>query len=111
MATLPNSDRAVVERAKIDGYLLSLAHPTGRMKAAFFKRFGFRSDAPGALIHALLAHARDNSVSETEASAYGIKYRVDGPLQSPDGRNPAVSTVWIVIDGEVFPRFITAFPC
>jgi hypothetical protein len=39
---LPDRDRAHVDRSKITEYLLSLSHPDGRTKAAFFMRFGFR---------------------------------------------------------------------
>jgi|SoiMethySBSTD1v2_1073268.scaffolds.fasta_scaffold234492_4 hypothetical protein len=111
MATVPNCDWSIVDPTKITDYLLSGAHPIGWAKARFFKRFGFREDAPGELVQALLAHVRDHAVADTETSSYGTKYRVDGPLASPDGRNPSVSTVWIILDGETIPRFVTAFPC
>jgi hypothetical protein len=111
MTTVPNSDRAVVDFAKVEGYLLALSHPVGQAKARFFGRFGFRSDAPDALVQALLAHIRDNAIADVESFAFGTKYRVDGPLVSPDGRNPSVSTVWMVPDGETSPRLVTAFPC
>jgi hypothetical protein len=111
MVAVPNADRAVVDLAKVSGYLLSRAHPVGRAKATFFCQFGFREDAPAELVQALLVHVRDNAVADTERSLHGTKYRVDGPLASPDGRNPSVSTVWMVLDGEVLPRFVTAFPC
>jgi hypothetical protein len=111
MGTVPGCDQSIIEPTKVADYLLSGAHPIGWAKARFFKRFGFREDAPEELRQALLAHVRENAVVETETSPYGIKYRVDGPLASPDGRNPLVSTVWTILDGEAIPRFITAFPC
>src|SRR5262245_8408194 len=111
MATVPCCDQSTIDTAKITGYLLFEKHPTGRGKARFFKRFGFREDLPEELARALLAHVRDHSIADIETSAYGTKYRVDGPLVSPDGRNPLVSTVWMILDGETIPRFVTAFPC
>jgi len=111
MATVPGCDQAIIDTAKITGYLLSEKHPIGRGKARFFRRFGFREDLPEVLAQALLAHVRDNAVADTETSTYGTKYRVDGPLVSPDGRAPLVSSVWMILDGEAIPRFITAFPC
>ena len=39
--TLPNSDRAVIEGAKLFDYLLSRAHPVGRFKARFFESLGY----------------------------------------------------------------------
>ena len=56
-------------------------------------------------------HVRTNAVAHAEVSPYGTKYCVEGPLRSPDGRNPSVSTVWVVLDGDTIPRFVTAFPC
>ena len=111
MAKVPHCDQSIVEAAKVAAYLLSATHPIGRAKARFFKQFGFREDAPEELTRALLLHVRDNTVANTEMSAYGTKYRVDGPLRSPDGRNPSVSSVWIILDGETIPRLVTAFPC
>jgi hypothetical protein len=111
MATVPGCDRATIDRAKIQSYLLSPTHPVGRLKAQFFVRFGFDAGDPDQLIRALLSHVRDNPVATTEASSFGTKYRVEGPLPSPDGRNPRVGTVWMILNGEAVPRFVTAFPC
>ena len=104
-------DYGSLDPAKISDYLLSEAHPIGRDKARFFKRFGFRKDAPEELARALRAHVQDCPIASTETSPYGTKYRVEGSLTSPDGRNPLVGTVWIVLSGEMVPRFVTAFPC
>jgi hypothetical protein len=104
-------DQAIIDPVKISDYLLSEAHPVGRSKARFFKRFGFRADTPDEFIQALFAHVQDCPVGAIDVSPYGIKYRVEGHLLSPDGRNPLVATVWVVLHGEIIPRFVTAFPC
>jgi hypothetical protein len=111
MPTVPGCDQAIVETAKVRSYLLSNTHPIGRSKARFFMPFGFREDAPEELAQALLEHVRTYDTSDAEVSSYGTKYRVDGPIGTPDGRNPRMSSVWMVRNGEVTPRFITAFPC
>ena len=54
---LPNAEAAVVERAKIEGYLLNVAHRFGASKARFFTHFGFRLEAWEQLAQALLEHA------------------------------------------------------
>jgi hypothetical protein len=100
MAPVPNRDQAIIDLAKVSDYLLSGTHPVGRAKARFFNRFGFREDPPGELVQALLDHVRGGTASQAEPSAYGTRYRVDGPLTSPNGRNPLVSSVWIILDGE-----------
>jgi hypothetical protein len=111
MATVPGCNQAIVEPGKVASYLLSSTHQIGRSKARFFMRFGFREDAPEELVQALLEHIRTYDIAHTEVSSYGTKYRVDGAIGSPDGRNPRISTVWMVRNGEVIPRFVTAFPC
>ena len=111
MFTVPGCDQTTIEPTKIANYLLSGTHPLGWAKSRFFKQFGFREDAPDELLKALLAHVRSNAVADTEVSSYGVKYRVDGPLVSPDGRDPLVSTIWMVRHSETIPRFVTAFPC
>ena len=111
MVTVPGSDQAIIDTAKVTGYLLSETHHVGRAKARFFKQFGFREDAPLELAQALLAHVRSCEVAHADASVYGTKYRVEGPVNSPDGRNPNIASVWMIRPAEMTPRFITAFPC
>ena len=41
---LPGVDAALIEPAKVRGYLLSVSHPIGRFKGAFFRSMGY-SDA------------------------------------------------------------------
>jgi hypothetical protein len=38
---LPNRHQAIIERVKLEGYLLSEVHPVGRFKARFFASLGF----------------------------------------------------------------------
>ncbi len=110
MAKLPNADAAYIEAGKITDYLLDVRHPDGAPKAAFFTRFGFRPDNPLALIEALLAHGRSNAVTRLQKKKFGTSYIVEGPLNTPDGRNPNMSTVWIIEYGGSAPRFVTAVP-
>ena len=41
---LPNAEQLVVEREKIEGYLLNAAHGYGASKARFFGEVGFRAE-------------------------------------------------------------------
>jgi hypothetical protein len=106
---LPDRDQARIDRAKIADYLLSLSHPDGRGKAAFFMRFGFKAQDWEVLADALRAVAVRNPATAVVESAHGTRYTVDGPLHAPDGRAPLVRTVWIVEPGST-PRLITAHP-
>ena len=108
---LPGLHAAVVPEKKINWYLLSLSHPSGRTKAAFFSRFGFTSDSWQVLKKSLMSHAADHDVSTIEESDFGIKYIVEGELRTPDGRNPIVRVVWFIARGQTTPHLVTAYPC
>ena len=110
MKKLPYADGAVVNRRKITDYLLSGRHPDGRSKAAFFSGFGFRTTHWRTFAEALRAHGEDGTVTALTQTPYGVRYNVDGVIQTPDGRNPRVRTVWIVASGEDKPRLVTAHP-
>ena len=107
---LPNSQAAVVEDAKITDYLLNPEHPRGQSKTEFFVRFGFQRGQTEAFRLALLEHAATNPVVDTSQSDYGVTYIIEGPIQSPDGRDPIIRTVWQIDTGESAPRLITAYP-
>lgn len=107
---LPGLEGAVVPREKVEGYLLSFTHPTGRSKAEFFSRFGFRAERWEELRDALAAHAAANEVAKAEESAFGTRYTLEGPLGAPDGRSPVVRAVWFVETGETGPRLVTVYP-
>ena len=110
MAPLPHADQAIIRPEKITAYLLNDAHPDGGPKSRFFKRFGFTSDDPDVLAAALLNHAATHDVVATATTIVGTKYQISGPLPSPDGRMPIVKTVWIILENETSPRFVTAVP-
>lgn len=82
----------------------------GRGKPGFLTRIGFSADAPAALIAALRAHVRQHEVVGTVETEYGVKYRVDGLLSTPDGRPLRVRTIWQIDHGADVPRFITIRP-
>lgn len=107
---LPNAAQAVVPQQKITGYLLSFSHRDGRDKATFFSRFGFSASDWPALATALRQHAIDHGVSKIEDSPFGTRYVIEGPIITPDKRNPAVRSVWFIETGEEIPRFVTAYP-
>ena len=107
---LPNAEHAIVDDGKITRYLLSPTHPRGSAKAAFFESFGFRLDAWQVLASALLEHAVQHKVSNTVSTQFGETFEVNGPLSSPDGRNPWVLVVWFIRNGASTPRLVTAVP-
>jgi hypothetical protein len=108
--TLPNGHLAAIEAEKVRDYLLSPEHSVGRFKARFFSALGYtRNDWPQ-LQRDLLALARSGAAEPGQPSPYGQKYEVRGRLQTPSGTSVGIVTVWIILNGEESPRFVTAFP-
>ncbi|WP_027535820.1 DUF6883 domain-containing protein [Bradyrhizobium sp. WSM3983] len=110
MPRLSNLDRAVIPEAKIAGYLLSLRHPGGRAKARFLEGFGFRAKDWRKLRDAIIVHATANDITALHQTPFGTGYEIDGPLPTPDGRNPIVRVVWFVETQETAPRLVTLVP-
>ena len=107
---LPNAHRTKVERGKIANYLLSLTNPRGKSKAEFFLDFGFNSNNWEGLAGALKVQGASNEVVRIVETAYGPRYSVDGMIETLDGRNPQIKTVWQFDTGTDYPRLITARP-
>ncbi len=99
-----------VELSKVVDYLLNAEHADGGSKSAFFTRFGFDRDRPEALLDALASHPDRNTVVSQAISAFGSKSVVECRIDTPDGRNPCIRTVWIR-EGDASPhRLVTAYP-
>ena len=41
---------------------------------------------------------------------HGLKYILEGKMETPSGRSPTVRTIWIVDRGAETPRLVTAYP-
>jgi len=107
---IPNAEAAYVEPSKLTEYLLSVTHPVGRSKAVFFRTLGFADKSVVELEQGLVAIAKTAEVVDAERAEYGMKYTIDGPMDTPGGRVVHVRTVWIIDPGEERPRFVTAYP-
>lgn len=106
---LPSAEHALIDSSKLQDYLLSDSHPVGRFKAAFLRSLGYTHERPEELEWALRHLALTAEAELDEATVYGQKYRVSGPVSGPQG-DATVTTFWIVLAGEQGPRFVTAFP-
>jgi hypothetical protein len=107
---IPHLDRAVVPKEKLSDYLLSDTHPDGAPKAVFFRRFGFTINNWQELAEALLKHAAEHDIVKEEATPFGVRYVVEGPLTAADGRRPNLRSVWFIDTGTDIPRLVTAYP-
>lgn len=107
---LPNVERAVAPEEKFTTYLLDETHQEGRGKALFFQHFGFSVAEWDVLAQALIAHAQKYDVVKMESTRFGMRYVVEGELDTPIERRPAVRVVWFIRIGETRPRLVTAYP-
>lgn len=107
---LLNARFAVVPEAKLIRYLLDPAHPVGGSKARFFLRFGFKGRAWSLAADALRRHACNNEVVERTQTQYGIRFVVDGLMETPSGSILNIRSVWFIDHKSKIPRFVTAHP-
>lgn len=105
---LPNLEEALIEEQKITEYLLSEDNSGG--KKGFFTGFGFLLNEWQLLRDALFNHAKANEVTKVVESEHGIKYIIEGEMQTPDGRSTQVRAIWIIDTGKDAPRLVTSYP-
>ena len=108
---LPNAERVLIDTGKLVDYLLNPSHADNGGKAAFFIAWGFSPTRPEVLDGALRDMIARTEVAQQVKGAWGIKYVVQGALDSPRGRTPIVRTIRIVDAAHDAPRLVTAYPC
>ena len=110
MAKLPNADKAIIEAGKLKDYILSPVHPVGRFKAAFFQKMGYSIANWEVLEQNLRDHILTEDVTNTEETPYGEKFTIKGWLECPKDEKVKVVTVWVILEGDNIPRFVTVYP-
>jgi hypothetical protein len=107
MKRVPGALGAIVTEPKIRGYLLDGAADHG--KARLFESFGFRRSEWRVLMAAMQQHVVNNSVVAESVTIHGRKFVVQCNLPTPDGRNPCITSVWMIDAGAALPRLVTAY--
>jgi len=107
---IPNAEHAIIDPAKLYGYLLSHVHPQGRAKAVFFRALGYESTTWPRLDADLRRQHLSQEPASITPSAYGQMYVIRAMLVGPSAESAAVVSIWIVRTGEHVPRFVTAYP-
>jgi hypothetical protein len=107
---IPNAARAIIEPAKLHGYLLAGSHPVGRFKARFFAALGFNGERWTELETALREQHLSQDPTETRRDEYGRFYTIRAILIGPRGAFASVVSIWCIRTGEELPRFVTAYP-
>ena len=82
---LPEADRARIDQEKLTAYLLSTTHSAAKAKARFFRSHGFDESNADWLAAGLGEIARNEQVTKSAVSDFGMKYVADGPLKTPMG--------------------------
>ncbi len=55
-------------------------------------------------------HGTTHPVKASAESVYGVRYTIEGEMETPDGRRPLVRTVWMFEKNAAGPRLVTAYP-
>jgi filamentous hemagglutinin len=106
---LPHADHVIISPEKLHDYILSMEHPRGVNKARVFQAVGYSDDTWWVLLADLKELVATSDAHELIPTPHGRKFEVRGTLQGPV-RPVDVVTVWIVLSGERFPRFVTMYP-
>lgn len=113
MNKLPNCLQAVISKDKIENYLLNPVHRDGKSKAMFFSKFGYSLANSRDFYEALRELACEGIVVEIEERLpFGTRITTEGPLRTPDSRNPQIRIGWFFDreNPEKIPRLITVIP-
>ena len=106
---VPNWEQAVVDRRKLQEYLLSATHSVGRFKARYFSALGYESEQ-WEVLEADLRKTLDSEAAEPTDSEFGTKFTIRGNIVGPSGRKATIKTVWIILNNEEILRFVTTYP-
>lgn len=106
---LPNSDRAVVDIAKLRDYSLNPQHPKGKHKARVFAAvLGFTQKDAEKLQRMVLDAAHVNEANEGVKDEHGERFILD--LETPGLFDiVTIRTAWIVDPGQTTPRLVSCF--
>lgn len=110
MTRIPNYEKAIIDAAKLKDYVLSDSHPIGRFKAVLFQRMGYGRENWEQLAKDIGTQHLTLNAELGEKTKYGQKYIITGDIKGSSGRVIRLKSIWIILTGEDFPRFITIYP-
>jgi len=106
---IPNAERAFVDMRKLERYCLDAGHPRGKNKARVFaSSLGFTGENSQELQELLIEAATREDAEPARRDAYGQRYMVQCVMEGPNGR-ARVNSIWIIRQGEDFPRLVTCY--
>jgi hypothetical protein len=105
---LPNYQKAVIPRSKLEDYALNPASKDGRHKARLFKSIlGFERAGWQKLEKLILDELPYHEALLSGEGKYGKKYLVSLSITGLNGKIGIVETVWIIQHETDFPSFVT----
>jgi hypothetical protein len=105
---LPNYEKAVIPRSKLEDYALNPAHTDGRHKARLFKSIlGFERTDWQKLEKIILDELPYYEAVFSREDKWGKFYSVSLPITGLSGNIALVQTIWKVETGKDFPSFVT----
>jgi hypothetical protein len=105
---LPNYEKAVILRDKLEGYALNPAHDEGKHKARVFKSaLGFEQSDWEELKKRVLEELPSHEAVSQGEGFWGSKYLVVLPIVGLNGNIVDVETVWIIRPTTDFPSLVT----
>lgn len=106
---LPNSQRAVVEIAKLRDYSLNSNHPIGKHKSRVFRAaLGITIEDAEWLRERALEAATVGNAQGPSPSVFGDQYVIDSVLEF-GGLTATVRFSWIIEFGTDFPRLTSCY--
>ncbi len=106
---LPNAATAIIERVKLEGYVLNSAHVDGSHKARVFRSaLGIEAFDWRYLHQQIVAGLRRAPVKAITSTPYGLRCSVVLQIEGRNGERHDVLTGWLV-EGDLPPRLITAY--
>lgn len=105
---MPNYEKAVIPRSKLEGYALDPAHTDGRHKARLFKSIlGFEKADWELLAKIILDELPYYEAILSKEDLWGRYYSVSLTILGLNGNLAIVQTVWIIKTGTDYPSFVT----
>ncbi|HEX8422608.1 MAG TPA: hypothetical protein VF634_04315 [Pyrinomonadaceae bacterium] len=105
---LPNYEKAVILRDKLEGYVLNPTHDEGKHKARVFKSaLGFEQSDWEELTRRILDELPYHEAISQGEGLWGRKYLVILPIAGLNGNTADVETVWIIKPKTDFPTLVT----
>jgi hypothetical protein len=110
MEYFKNGKNLVIEEKKVKKYLLNPAHPDGGGKAKYFENLGYTHSNWKQFVAALGDHAVKAEITQILSTEYGMKFILEGVIETLEGSQVLIRSVWVVNKQEKFPILVIAYP-